>query len=66
MDAFSEGGWKNLEDLKKVEPYMINTVGYHIFTDKNYEVYAQNISPSGKFSDTMSIPKSWIKKRTPL
>ncbi len=66
MDAFSDGGWLKLADLKKVEPYMITTVGWHIFTDKNYEVYAQNVSPAGKYADTMSIPKGWIKKRTPL
>lgn len=66
MDAFSEGGWKHLDDLKKVEPYFIQTVGWHIHSGKDYEVFAQNVSPSGKYSDTMSIPKGWIKKRTPL
>ena len=66
MDACSEGGWKDLKDLKKVDPYLITTVGYHIHTDRNYEVYAQNLSHNGKYADTMSIPKGWIKKRTPL
>ena len=66
IDAFSAGGWKNLEDLKDPEPMKIQTVGYLIHEGKRYDTYAQNLSSGNRYSDTMSIPKGWIKRRTPL
>ena len=67
IDAFSDGGWKKISDLPKhMEPITIQTVGWLIHEDKDYYTYAQNLSNNDKYSDTMSIPKKWIKKRTRL
>ena len=63
-DAHSEGGWKNLEDCPEPEHYPIRTVGWLIREDKHYRVFTQNISQNGKYSDTMTIPKSWTTKMT--
>ena len=67
IDAFAEGGWKKLADLpKQIKPMSITTVGWFIHEDKDYLVFAQNISNDEKYADTMSIPKKWIKRRTRL
>ena len=67
IDAYSDGGWRKLSDLpKQIKPMSIETVGWLIHEDKEYYTFAQNLSDKERYSDTMSIPKRYIKKRTRL
>jgi hypothetical protein len=63
MDAAVTGGWKSLDDqLKESTPVSCRSAGYLLHRDKHRVVIAQNQDQEGKWSDTMTIPASTVKR----
>lgn len=66
VDAASNSGWVHISDIKTPKDYLVSTVGWLIYEDKNYYVLAQNLTSSGNVSDRMQIPKKWVTKVSKL
>lgn len=65
-DAKADGGWKNVHDTPKPRLVTVHSVGYCVSEDKKALVLAQQLSESGNYSDTITIPKSCIVKKLKL
>ena len=65
-DAFSAGGGWNSLDKVPESHMLIHSVGWLIKDTKKYFILAQQMSDNKNYSDTINIPKVWIKSKRPL
>lgn len=61
-DAWTHGGWDKLEDYKNQEPIECHSVGYLITNNRRHLTLLQTVSASGKGTDSITIPKSWVQE----
>lgn len=64
-DAYSPSGWQTLDDIKKIKPELVITVGFIIEQSKDKLTIAASVS-GNDFGEVITIPKKWIFKRKML
>lgn len=60
-DARSSGGWSNINDYRGRRPLWAESTGYLTAHDKKSVQVAQSICENQTLTDTITIPRKWIK-----
>lgn len=63
-DASAGGGWQHKDDRRQdCRPYRCRTAGFLIDETEHSVLLCLNLSSNNKYSETMQIPKTQIRKR---